>query len=101
MKAGDNGVMEDAMVLSQVYSHSGALFGIFISLSFGMVSIPMIGQASTSLKKYLGFALGILCGVLFITELFSVTIGDIGQFIVWIGFTLVFVAAGVLNLKEG
>ena len=100
MKAGDNGVMEDAMVLAQIYSHSGALFGIFIALSFGMVSIPMIGQASTSLKKYLGFALGILCAVLFVIELFRLDIGDIVQFIVWIGFTLVFVTAGFLNLKE-
>ena len=60
----------------------------------------MIGQASTNVKKYIGYALGVLMTFFLVTELFSIETGDIGEIIVWLGASLVFVAAGFLNLKE-
>ena len=100
MAMGDKGFTSEALAMAQISVNSGASFGIFFSLSFGLVSIPMIGQASTNVKKYIGYTLGILMTFLLVTELFSIETGDIGEIVVWLGASLVFVAAGFLNLKE-
>ena len=100
MAMGDKGFTSEALAMAQISVNSGASFGIFFSLSFGLVSIPMIGQASTNVKKYIGYTLGILMTFLLVTELFSIETGDIGEIVVWLGASLIFVAAGFLNLKE-
>ena len=100
LSLGDKGLTAEAMTLAQVSLGSGATFGIIFSLANGLVTIPMIGQASTSIKKYLGFAFALLMILLLITELFGISLGDIVEIIIWLGSSLIFVAAGVLNFKE-
>jgi hypothetical protein len=100
LSLGDKGLTAEAMALAQISIGSGASFGIFFALANGLVTIPMIGQASTSTKKYLGFAFALLMILLLITELFGISLGDIVEIIIWLGSSLIFVAAGVLNFKE-
>ena len=96
---GDKGLTAEAMALAQVSLGSGATFGIIFSLANGLVTIPMIGQASTSIKKYLGFTFALLMILLFITELLGVSLGEIVEIIIWLGASLVFVAVVVLNYR--
>ncbi len=96
---GDKGLTAEAMALAQVSLGSGATFGIIFSLANGLVTIPMIGQASTSIKKYLGFAFALLMILLFITEFLGLSLGEIVEIIIWLGASLVFVAVGVLNYR--
>jgi len=96
---GDKGLTAEAMALAQVSLGSGASFGILFSLANGLVTIPMIGQASTSTKKYLGFAFALLMILLLIIELFGISLGEIVEIIIWLGASLVFVAVGVLNYR--
>ena len=99
LSLGDKGLTAEAMALAQISIGSGASFGIFFALANGLVTIPMIGQASTSTKKYLGFAFALLMILLLITELFGISLGDIVEIIIWLGSSLIFVAAGVLNYR--
>ena len=96
---GDKGLGAEAMALAQISMGSGASFGILFGLANGLVAIPMIGQATTSTKKYLGFAFALLMILLFITELFGLSLGEIVEIIIWLGASLLFVAAGVLNYR--
>ncbi len=96
---GDKGLTAEAMALAQVSLGSGASFGILFSLANGLVTIPMIGQASTSTKKYLGFAFALLMILLLIIELFGISLGEIVEIIIWLGASLVFVAVGALNYR--
>ena len=97
---GDKGLTAEAMALAQVSLGSGASFGILFSLANGLVTIPMIGQASTSTKKYLGFAFALLMILLLIIELFGISLGEIVEIIIWLGASLVFVAVGDISTKS-
>ena len=60
----------------------------------------MIGQASTNVKKYIGYAFGILMTFLLVTELFSIETGDIGEIVVWLGASLVVCCSWIFKPKR-